>query len=122
MWSYRAALVRTVDGDSMVLTIDLGLSVRAEEEIRLLGVSAPERYQPGGIECRDYATAWFAQTSGRRWPLYVETVPNSSLEPLERRTFVRYLATVWDFADRSRCLNADLAEYLKQHPEWGSGL
>lgn len=122
MWQYRAALLRVVDGDSMVLTIDLGMSVRAEEEVRLLNVSAPERYQPGGVECRDFAIAWFAQLPVRRWPVLVETVPNTSLEPLERRTFVRYLATVRDLADPERCLNADLAEYLKQHPEWGSGL
>ena len=107
----------------MVLTIDLGLSVRAEEEIRLLGVSAPERYQPGGIESRDFAAAWFAQCSPpRRWPLLVSTVPNTSMEPLERRTFVRYLATVADITQPTRVLNADLAEYLRQHPEWGSGL
>lgn len=123
MWTYRAALVRAVDGDSAVLLIDLGCSVRAEEEVRLLGVSAPEKYQPGGLECKDFTAAWFAQCpTTRRWPLSVETVPNTSLEPLEKRTFVRYLATVRDLADPARCLNADLAEYLKQHPEWGSGL
>lgn len=122
VWEYRARLVRVVDGDSLVAELDLGCSVRAEEEIRLLNVSAPERYQPGGLECRDFAAAWFAQLPARRWPVLVETVPNTSIEPLERRTFVRYLATVRDLVNPARVLNADLAEYLKQHPEWGSGL
>lgn len=122
MFDYRAAPVRVVDGDSLVLLIDVGMGARVEEEIRLLDVSAPERHQPGGPESRDFVTAWLGQLPARKWPLHVETVPNTSLEPLERRTFVRYLATVRDFADRARVLNADLALFLAQHPEWGSGL
>ena len=122
MFDYRAALVRIVDADSCVLELDCGFGGRQQEEIRLLNVSAPEKYQAGGLESRDFAAAWFAQLPARRWPIFVTTVPNTSLEPLERRTFVRYLATVYDFADRSRCLNTDLAVFLSQHPEWGTGI
>jgi endonuclease YncB( thermonuclease family) len=122
IFDYRAALVRVVDGDSLVILLDVGMGARVEEEIRLLNVSAPERSQAGGLECRDFVVAWCAQLPARRWPLHVTTVPNTSLEPLERRTFVRYLATVRSFTDRSQSLNEALAEYLKQHPEWGSGM
>jgi hypothetical protein len=57
----------------------------------------------------------------RRWPLYVMTEPNTNPEPTERRSFVRYIGTVYDYADRRRCLNVDLAGFLAQHLEWGSG-
>ena len=123
MFDYRAALVRVVDGDSCVLELDTGFGGRQEEEVRLLKVSAPEHYQPGGIESRDFTTAWFGQCStSRRWPLHVVTVPNTTLEPNERRTFIRYLATVSDIVAPSRVLNVELATFLSQHPEWGSGI
>lgn len=122
MFDYRAALIRPVDGDSAVLELDVGFGVRAEEELRLLGVFAPEHNQPGGIECRDFLAAWFRGLSVRRWPALVRTVPNNTLEPSERRSFVRYLATVSDIAEPSRVLNVDLAGFLSQHPEWGHGI
>lgn len=123
MFDYRARLVRVVDADSIVAELDTGFGGRQEEEIRLLKVSAPEHYQPGGLESRDFTAAWFRQCSAtRRWPLHVITVPNTTLEPLERRTFVRYLGTISDITDTSRVLNADLALFLSQHPEWGSGI
>jgi hypothetical protein len=123
VFDYRARLVRVVDGDSAVLEFDTGFGGRQEEEVRLLGVSAPEHYQVGGLQCRDFAAAWFGQGSGTRtWPLHVITVPNTTLEPNERRTFVRYLATVSDVVAPSRVLNVDLGRFLTQHPEWGHGI
>lgn len=106
----------------MILEIDTGFGGRQQEEIRLLNFSAPEHNQPGGLECRDFATAWFGQVAVRRWPLHVITVPNTTPEPTERRTFVRYLATVSDIAAPGRVLNVDLAGFLTQHPEWGHGI
>jgi endonuclease YncB( thermonuclease family) len=122
VFDYRAALVRVVDGDSVILEMDQGFGGRQQEEVRLLSVSAPEKDQPGGLECRDFTTAWLGQVSPQlRWPLHVITVPNTNPEPTERRTFVRYLATVSDITD-GRVLNADLALFLNQHPEWGHGI
>jgi hypothetical protein len=123
MFDYRAALVRIVDGDSAVLAMDTGFGGRQEEELRLLGVSAPEHNQPGGLECRDFLIAWFAQcTPTRRWNVLVDTLPNHTLEPNERRSFVRYLANVRDITEPDRVLNEDLARFLAQHPEWGHGI
>jgi hypothetical protein len=123
MFDYRARLVRVVDADSAVIEFDCGFGGRQEEEVRLLGASAPEHYQPGGLESRDFTAAWFKQCSStRRWPIHVLTIPNTSLEPLEKRTFVRYLATVSDIVAPSRILNAELSGFLAQHPEWGHGI
>lgn len=121
MFDYRASLVRTVDSDTVRLLCDTGFGGRQEEDVRLLNVSAPELRDPGGVQCRDFTAAWLGQYSTRRWPLLVSTVPNTAAEPGERRSFVRYLGTVSDITDPGRVLNDDLAAYLRQHPEWGSG-
>lgn len=123
MWDYRAQCVRVVDGDSFIALIDQGLGGRQEEELRLEGVSCPELHDVGGPECRDYTSRWIneRQMTGRRWPLYVMTSPNTKPEPDERRSFVRYIAQVMDIQTR-QSLNADLRAFLATHPEWGSGM
>jgi hypothetical protein len=122
MFDYRAQLVNVADGDTLTILADQGFSGRQEEAIRLAGVSAPELRDPGGPECAAFTQAWMGQLQLRRWPLYVMTEPNTNPEPVERRSFVRYIGTVYDYADRRRCLNSDLAAFLAQHPEWGSGI
>lgn len=90
--------------------------------MRLLDVSAPERSQAGGPEATEFVWAWMKDLPALRWPLLVRTDPNTAAEPTERRTFIRYLGTVWDLAHQSRCLNVDLRAFLAEHPEWGIGL
>ena len=46
MYTYRAKLVRCVDGDTADLDIDLGFCLTARIRGRLLGVDTPERGQP----------------------------------------------------------------------------
>lgn len=50
---YRATVARVVDGDTVDLTVDLGLRITTHLRVRLLGINAPERGKPGG----DAATA-----------------------------------------------------------------
>jgi hypothetical protein len=128
MFQYRAALSRVVDGDSAILLIDCGFSVRAEVEVRLLDVHAPERSQPGGAEATSFAAAWFDHVAAidpsRRWPLYVETQISRVVEPTERRSFIRYVGTVWPIGTQApeSSLNWLLAQFLAGHPEWPSGM
>jgi hypothetical protein len=122
MWTYRAAVIAVIDGDTLRLEIDLGFHVHTQQDIRLLAVSAPEHNQPGGTEATDFVKQWLDidLDETMRWPLLVTTVLNTWPEPDERRTFTRYLGTVTDIVN-GRVLNTDLADYLTQHPEWGSG-
>ena len=46
MYTYRAKLVRCVDGDTADLDIDLGFYLTARIRGRLLGVNTPERGKP----------------------------------------------------------------------------
>jgi micrococcal nuclease len=42
LWTYRAVVLRVVDGDTFDARIDLGFHTFREERLRLVGVDAPE--------------------------------------------------------------------------------
>jgi micrococcal nuclease len=59
MYVYRHVTVeRVIDGDSVVLAIDLGNKIIWRDNFRLMGIDAPERGQPGYVE----ASLFLAQT------------------------------------------------------------
>ena len=66
MYEYRCKLKRVIDGDSLVLHIDLGMSVQVTEKIRLLGVNTPEMRsrsedeRKAAVLATEYVKAWFA--------------------------------------------------------------
>jgi micrococcal nuclease len=44
MYEYRAEVVRVIDGDTLVLDLDLGFNIRNRVTARLLGVDTAETY------------------------------------------------------------------------------
>lgn len=42
LYQYRCSSLRTIDGDTAILDIDLGLHVHIQRTARLLGINAPE--------------------------------------------------------------------------------
>jgi micrococcal nuclease len=55
MYVYRHAKVeRVIDGDSILMTIDLGNKVTWRDNFRLMGIDTPERGQPGYIEASQF--------------------------------------------------------------------
>ena len=121
LWSYRAACLHVVDGDTIRVLIDQGFGGRQQEDLRLANVHAPEMPHPGGPQTRDYVTEWMATLpAGAKWPLLVQTQPTTGPDPHQRRTFTRYVADVTD-ATGTRNLNGDIREFLAQYPGWGPG-
>lgn len=59
-YTYTATLDRVIDGDTVVLNIDLGFRLTAKLPIRLLGLNCPEHGTPGGNVATAYTLAWFA--------------------------------------------------------------
>ena len=53
MYSYRAKLVRCVDGDTVDFEVDLGFNLFAKIRTRLIGVDTPERGKPLFSEATD---------------------------------------------------------------------
>lgn len=93
-WTYPAAAVRVVDGDTIDLLIDKGFKEYKEVRVRLLGIDTPERGEEGFEEAttavEDWMTdarAWFVVGEG--FPLLFESF-NGKLD-----SFGRYLGRVW---------------------------
>ena len=63
-YHYDAIVKRVIDGDSIVIDIDLGLSIwRRGEAVRLFGINEPEvvgAQKPAGIAARDFLKALLA--------------------------------------------------------------
>jgi micrococcal nuclease len=55
MYEYKAELVRVVDGDTIIVNIDLGMDVWLHQvRIRLLHINAPEMKTPEGPIAKAY--------------------------------------------------------------------
>lgn len=84
MYDYNATLVRVIDGDTVILDFDLGLSTHRHASVRLAGIDAIERKDDPEGHARRAVEDWFAGTSGR---VIVKT-------DKDKKTFDRYIATV----------------------------
>lgn len=113
------------DGDSFWMELDQGFDARHEPELRLDAVYMPELSQPGGLEMRQIVLDWFAASDHTlTWPFWVISTKTKVREPGQRRTFTRYLATVWRFDGRAivgASVNDIVNAELARHPEWGHG-
>lgn len=98
-YTYRAALERVVDGDTIDITIDLGFRVGTNQRVRLEGINAPERNTAEGQAAIKYLQEWFGPTLR---PLVIE-----SSKPGGGDKYGRFLARIYE---GTRCLNDDLVK------------
>ena len=61
----NVTVVRIIDGDTVRFLVDLGFCARFEENFRLLGINAPEKYQDGGAEATEFVRWWLAEREGQ---------------------------------------------------------
>lgn len=54
-YTYKATIVRWVDGDTVWLTVDLGFRFTMTSDFRLYGINTPERGQTGYNEATQFA-------------------------------------------------------------------
>lgn len=94
MYQYRAIIQNVVDGDTLAINIDLGLSVWINnEKIRLLGVNTPEVY---GV--KKGSDEW---TQGNNASEFVKTILREKDEIIietvkdRKEKYGRYLAVVY---------------------------
>lgn len=61
MYEYSAKINRVIDGDTIVVDIDLGFKIQATKTLRLLGINTPEIYgknaSPEGTKVKEYVEA-----------------------------------------------------------------
>lgn len=92
-WFCRARLEEITDGDTFIFLCDTMFRGRHEPDIRLVGYSAPERNEAGGTEATQRLKDWLLDHEhGAEWPYLMFT-------QRDRRTFARWLGSVWCVAD-----------------------
>lgn len=85
-FSYKAKVVRVVDGDTLDATIDLGFYLTARHRLRVARVNTPETNRPSEREAGLVSKAWVTdQIEGREVLVSTEKAD----------VFGRYLAEVW---------------------------
>lgn len=57
LYTYKAHVIRVVDGDTVDLSIKLGFTVVVEQRVRLLGINAPEKNTQTGILSKKFLEA-----------------------------------------------------------------
>lgn len=89
MYEYRARCVRVIDGDSVVLAVDMGFRLTFEDSFRLAGINTPELNSSDPAEReRAKAAAAFLRERIEGQPLTVRT-------DKAREKYGRWLATVY---------------------------
>ncbi len=66
LYTYRATVVRVVDGDTCMLSIDLGFHVTIQRPARLRGINAPEKHGATKAEAEKAAAHLFGLTVAKR--------------------------------------------------------
>ena len=60
----NATVVRVIDGDTIVMDVDLGFSISTRQTIRVLGVNCPEMHgatKEAGLRAKECTVAWLMQ-------------------------------------------------------------
>lgn len=94
MYEYQGVVLDIIDGDSLRLDIDLGLSIRSKQVVRLRGIDAPEMVGPtheAGVAAK-MALSGFVPVGAR---VLVRTHKD------KREKWGRYLADVWPIGTSS---------------------
>ena len=103
-YTYKATVLRWIDGDSVWLEVDLGFRMKTINDFRLYGVDTPERGQPGYAE----AKAFVEKLSPAGTEVMIETYKNPD-------KYGRWLAEVsmsdehFTFTVNTELINAGLA-------------
>ena len=82
LYMFNAHVDRVIDGDTIVVTIDLGFDVFAKRKVRLLNVDTPERGQINYQEATDFTKS----------KIYNK---NIILQTYKDDTFGCYLGVIW---------------------------
>ncbi len=96
---YRAEVTRVIDGDTVVVDIDLGFYIwLRDQRIRLAGIDAPELRDPGGKDSADHLRQL---VEGRE--VILRTIKNR--RGGDTRSFNRWLGHVYiDGQDANRAM------------------
>lgn len=109
VWEFDGEVVRVIDGDTLVVRLDLGFMVSHTVSVRLKGIDAPEIFSgPDEEKTRGWharrVVEWWVATN--RAEVHVVTSKGA-------RSFNRYVAEVWPI-EGGQSLNETL---VQMHPD-----
>jgi len=96
MYEYAAKLLKTTDGDTAVLMLDVGFNIHIEVDVRLKGINAPETHSTNPEEkAAGEKAASQLNLLLVRGPLTVKTERTSKNVVADKQEkYGRYLATI----------------------------
>ena len=94
-YTYRCKLCRVIDGDTIVVDLDLGFGVWLHNQyLRLYGINTPEirgEERPAGLAARRFVIDALAEDAAGDVPgIVIDTIKSSN-----KGKFGRWLAIVW---------------------------
>jgi endonuclease YncB( thermonuclease family) len=98
MFTYEAQLDRVVDGDTVVLDVDLGFHIHTIMHVRVMGVDCPELSTSRGKVAKTFTENWFQERAGR---CVVRT------SPAQPKSFDRWVGEIMS-VDGARFLSLEL--------------
>ena len=102
MYTYKAQVGRVIDGDTVVLEIDLGFNIFHVMSCRLLGVNAPE------LNAKDEETKFYAVKSKE---FLMSLLPVGKIVTIESKKLDKYgRALVWMDGVNDK-MNTFISEY-----------
>ena len=92
MWTYRAKVVRVIDGDTVDVDVDLGFGIwQKNERVRIMGIDTPESRTRNKIEKK------FGLASKQYFKDWVAKYDSVLVESTEKGKFGRILGELWTF-------------------------
>ena len=113
-YRYKAQCVRVIDGDTIVVDIDLGFeTILKNRHIRLNGYNAAEltATDPKERDRAGQATAMLTALIGGK-ECVIETIKTKA--GVERQTLGRYVADVYQYCFPDKSINQHMAEFCAQ--------
>lgn len=108
LFRYAANLVRVIDGDTIVVDIDLGFRTWTKDQrIRLYGIDCPELNTEAGKNARLATADWMIANGADKAPIYLETIKAAGTDKVDPHA--RWLGTIWGHEDFT---GESLNEYL----------
>ena len=106
MYTYKAELIRVIDGDTFDFLVELGFSIKIKIRVRLLELNTPEIRGPErefGLRIKAVAEDWFLQSDGL-----------CTISTKKTGKYGRWLATVYrETDDGPDCLHWKLSDSME---------
>lgn len=113
LFNYAVMLERVIDGDTIVVNIDLGFDIHeTDQSVRLAHINCPELPTDEGQKAKDFTTSWLKHAKREGWSLILQVTRYDA-----REKYGRVLAYIFRGDDpvslNDQLLQAGMATILK---------